>query len=76
MSEISEGMEALREIEIAWLSDRLSESIAGLGYPVGMGIPPHPEQIKKAATILFERYATMIEMARSQSPAHQPGEAS
>ena len=63
MSEISEGIDALREVEIAWLSDQLSKSIANLGYPVGMGIPPHPEQIKKAATALFERYAKMIEMA-------------
>lgn len=60
-------MAALREFEIAWLSNRLSESIANLGYPVGMGIAPHPESIKKAATILFERYAKMIEMARTAS---------
>lgn len=57
-------MDVLREVEVAWLSERLSESIAGLGYPVGMGIAPHPDQISKAAGILFERYAKMIEMAR------------
>ncbi len=66
MSEIAEGMEALREVEVAWLSDQLASSIANLGYPVGMGIPPHPDQIKKAATTLFDRYAKMIEMARRE----------
>ena len=62
--EIDEGMEALREIEVAWLSEQLSTSIANLGYPVGCGIAPHPEAIKKAAETLFGRYARMIEMAR------------
>jgi hypothetical protein len=53
----------LREVEVAWLSQQLSDSIANLGYPVGMGMAPHPDQIKKAAETLFERYAKMIEMA-------------
>jgi hypothetical protein len=61
----AEAFEALREIEVAWLSRELSGAIANLGYPVGMGISPHPEQIKKAATALFERYAKMIEMAHA-----------
>lgn len=52
------------EVEVAWLSDVLSNSIANLGYPVGMGVAPHPEQIRRAAETLFERYAKMIEMAR------------
>ena len=68
MNDLSEGMEALREIEVAWLSDRLSTSIANLGYPVGCGVPPHPEQIKRAAELLFERYAKMIEMAAGNRP--------
>lgn len=62
--EIDEGMEVLREVEVAWLSDQLSNSIANLGYPVGCGVAPHPEQIKKAAETLFGRYAKMIELAR------------
>jgi hypothetical protein len=60
---LSEGLEALREIEVAWLSEQLSRAIANLGYPVGCGVAPHPEQVKRAATTLFERYASMIEMA-------------
>lgn len=71
---ITEGMEALREIEIAWLSDKLSASIANLGYPVGCGVPPHPEHIKSAATTLFERYAKMIEMAARQRTPQENAE--
>lgn len=66
-------MEVLREIEVAWLSDRLSESITNLGYPVGCGIAPHPEQIAKAANILFDRYAKMIEMARESAKTSAEG---
>ena len=62
-----DGMAVLREVEIAWLSEQLSFSISNLGYPVGMGIAPHPDSIKKAATTLFERYAKMIEMAHNNS---------
>jgi hypothetical protein len=62
--EIDEGMEVLREAEVVWLSEQLSNSIANLGYPVGCGVAPHPEQIKKAAETLFGRYSRMIEMAR------------
>lgn len=62
--EIDEGIEVLKEVEIAWLSEKLSTSIANLPYPVGCGVPPDPERIKKAAETLFGRYARMIEMAR------------
>jgi hypothetical protein len=62
--EIDEGMLALREVEVAWLSEQLSNSISNLGYPVGMGIAPHPETVRKAAETLFDRYAKMIEMTR------------
>lgn len=62
---MDEDMQVLREVEVAWLSDQLSSSIANLGYPVGMGIAPHPDSMKKAAETLFERYAKMIEMARA-----------
>lgn len=60
-------MDVLREVEVEWLAGELSRSIAGLGYPVGCGVPPHPDQIKKAAETLFERYAKMIEMARANA---------
>ena len=62
--EIDEGIEALRKVEVAWLSEQLSTWIANLGYPVGCGIAPHPETIKRAAETLFDRYAKMIELAR------------
>lgn len=54
----------VREIEVEWLAAELAASIANLGYPVGMGLAPHPEQVKKAAEKLFDRYAKMIDMAR------------
>ena len=57
--------EALREVETEWLARELGESIANLGYPVGCGIAPHPETLKKAANKLFDRYVRMIEMART-----------
>ena len=53
----------LREAEVKWLADTLGESIANLGYPVGCGMAPHRESLEKAAGILFDRYAGMIEMA-------------
>jgi hypothetical protein len=62
--EIDDGMEVLKEVEVAWLSDRLSQSIANLDYSVGCGRAPHPEQVRKAAETLFGRYAKMIELAR------------
>lgn len=55
----------LREVEVVWLSEQLSRAISNLAYPVGMGRAPHPEQIKSAASVLFERYAKMIEMAHA-----------
>lgn len=60
-------MDVLREVEIEWLSIELSRSIANLGYPVGCGVPPHPDQVKKAAETLFDRYAKMIELARQNA---------
>lgn len=57
--------EALREVETEWLATELGNAIANLGYPVGCGIAPHPETLRKAATKLFDRYAKMIELARN-----------
>lgn len=34
----------------------LSQGIAGLDYPVGMGIPPHPVECLAAATKIVERF--------------------
>jgi hypothetical protein len=64
MDAIEEGMEVLREAEVAWLSEALATSIAGLGYPVGCGIEPHPDQVRHAAETIFDRYAKMIDTAR------------
>lgn len=60
-------MEALREVETEWLSSELERAIKNLGYPVGMGIAPHPEHLRAAAKALFERYAKMIELARANA---------
>ena len=57
--------ETLREVETEWLARELCDGIAGLGYPVGCGIAPHPDTLKKAATKIFDRYAKMIELARN-----------
>ncbi len=62
-TEIKEAIALLRTLEIEWLTDELRRAIANLCYPVGMGIAPHPETLRKAAERLFERYAEMIEMA-------------
>lgn len=63
---ISEGIEVLREVETAWLAEQLSRAISNLAYPVGCGRAPYPEHINSAATILFDRYVKMIEMAARQ----------
>ena len=60
---IDEGMEALREIEVAWLSRELGRAISNLAYPVGCGAAPTDYHLESAAKALFERYAKMIEMA-------------
>ena len=57
--------EALREVETEWLANELSFAIKNLGYPVGCGIAPHSDTMKKAANKLFDRYAKMIELARN-----------
>lgn len=59
-------IEALREIETEWLAAELGRAISNLGYPVGCGIAPHPETLRKAATTLFNRYAKMIELASNR----------
>ena len=56
-------IEILRDVEIDWLAFELGESIANLAYPVGMGAAPKPEQLRNAATKLFDRYMRMIELA-------------
>lgn len=64
--EHDKAMAALREVEVEWLADTLGRSIANLGYPVGIGTAPHPEQLKRAAETLFDRYSGMIQMARRE----------
>ena len=56
---ITERVEAFRETEIPWLVKELGDSIANLGYPVGMGNAPHPDQLQRAAEALFERWCKM-----------------
>jgi hypothetical protein len=68
-----EDFAILREIETELLIENLSESIANLGYPVGCGISPTYDHLKRAADTLFERYAKMIEMAHGVAqPLWQP----
>lgn len=67
--QIATDMAELRETEIAWLTGVLSESIASLGYPVGLGVAPKPEHARKAAAALFDRYSGMIEAARRAGSA-------
>jgi len=63
-------MDALREVEVAWLSRELSRAIKNLAYPVGMGVAPLDYHVESAAKTLFERYAKMIEMAREAASQH------
>lgn len=62
---ITEQIEALREVEIPWLVNEIGGSIANLGYPVGCGLAPHPDQLKRAAEALFERWIKMAEMVHA-----------
>jgi hypothetical protein len=55
--------ELLREREIPWLKTAISEAVANLGYPVGMGISPSEAHLEKAADTLFSRYQRMIDLA-------------
>jgi hypothetical protein len=57
--------QVLRDVEVEWLVNTLGDSIANLGYPVGCGLSPSHEHLKRAAETLFERYAKMIEMAHT-----------
>lgn len=58
-------IEALREVEEEWLANELGRAIANLAYPVGCGAAPTDYHLKAAARALFNRYAKMIEMART-----------
>lgn len=44
-----------------WVADSLRESIANLGYPVGMGMAPHPKSIERAAKLICEHVACQID---------------
>lgn len=54
--------EALREMEVKWLSETLAASIANIGYPVGCGMAPNEKHLENAAGKLFDRYLTMFRM--------------
>lgn len=62
---VTETIEAIREVEVPWLVKELGDSISNLGYPVGMGMAPHPDQLQRAAERLFERWAKMAEQVAS-----------
>jgi hypothetical protein len=46
---------SIREALIAALAGDLERSIANLGYPVGMGMAPHPDECRKAAEGIIDR---------------------
>ena len=64
--------EQLREIETAWIAKCLGDSIANLGYPVGMGIPPSDEALSRAANMLFDRFEKLTAAIAQDKP--QEGE--
>ena len=65
---IDEGIDVLKSMEIAWLADLLTSSIANLGYPVGCGVAPSPATMTKAATTVWERYEKIIGLAARGHP--------
>ena len=67
-----EDFEVLREVETTWLADEWARAIANLGYPVGCGIAPNPEQMKHAADRLFERYLKMFRMVHEAANRAEP----
>lgn len=69
----SPDLAALREVETAWLADALGRCTANLGYPVGCGVAPHPDNLANAAGLLFDRYLTMVGMAHQAAEAKVTG---
>ena len=49
----------------AWVAMSLHESIANLGYPVGMGMAPHPESTERAAKMICDYVAAQIDTDQS-----------
>jgi hypothetical protein len=60
---------ALIRMDIDWIADALGKSIADLGYPVGCGVAPHPEQMKRAARVIAERHAQYYRMIEERAEA-------
>lgn len=59
-------VEALREIETAWIADALSASIANIGYPVGCGVAPNREGLMFCAGKLFDRFVALAAAIHTQ----------
>lgn len=64
---MAEDIELIRDLEIPWLKTMLADSIANLGYPVGMGVSPSEAHLDHAAEFLFARYEKMIGLALAGS---------
>jgi enhancing lycopene biosynthesis protein 2 len=47
--------------EWRWVAQSLHDSIANLGYPVGMGMAPNPASTERAAKLICEYIACQIE---------------
>jgi len=52
---MSEIPQTVRESLIYAIAIDLERSISDLGYPVGMGLAPHPESCTRAATTIIDR---------------------
>jgi hypothetical protein len=46
---------AVTEAVVLLIAEDLRESIAGLGYPVGLGIAPSPQVCTRAAELIVSR---------------------
>jgi hypothetical protein len=61
--------QALREIEVPYLMEVLGKSIANVGYPIGCGLAPSEDALRKAADKLFDRFSGIAAAIR---PTPQP----
>jgi hypothetical protein len=58
-----------------WVARSLNESIANIGYPVGMGLAPNPETTDRAARLICEYVACEVdERLNTRPPLTNEGE--
>jgi hypothetical protein len=49
-----------------WVAQSLQDSIANLGYPVGMGVAPNPASTERAAKLICEYVACQVDAALAE----------